>query len=464
MKINIAIAVSNTLVNEIEGRPLNDIEILILRGAWERLDYDQIAAQNQYATSYISQDVAPKLWKLLSRCLGSKVKKSNIKSLLEAYSQEHPDIHQEKSKISPAAHRSAQPLPNASLHQATAQSTTQSVSASSQASETGPFYVERPPLENICFKTLIKPGALLRIKAPRFMGKTALMTQVMTELTHQNYQLGRLSFEWADSHIHFSDPSKLLKWFCLTLGQSLGIANKLNDYWDEDFFGAKMSCTNYLEQYLLPQIQKPIVIALDDIDLLFPHSDVSTDFFGLLRAWYEKAKYQPQWQQLRFMIAHSTDVYVRLKLNQSPFNVGVAVELPEFTAEQAMLFATNYGLKNSQTLIDAMMALVGGHPYLLLRAFNHFSLNEHETLSQVLQYAATEAGIFGDHLREMRLDLATEARVEDAFRKIISSSDAMEVDPTIAYRLQNMGLVNQVGHLLTPRCKLYQLYFESQMP
>ncbi len=69
------------------NRSLTDIEVIVLKGAWQRQEYDEIAAQHQYATSYISQDVAPKLWKILSEALGEKVKKSNFKQALERYWQ-----------------------------------------------------------------------------------------------------------------------------------------------------------------------------------------------------------------------------------------------------------------------------------------------------------------------------------------------------------------------------------------
>ena len=52
---------------------LNDLETAVLQGVFQKLDYDQIAIQTNYATSYISQDVAPNLWRKLSKALGEKV-------------------------------------------------------------------------------------------------------------------------------------------------------------------------------------------------------------------------------------------------------------------------------------------------------------------------------------------------------------------------------------------------------
>ena len=76
-----AVHIANQAILLKVNRSLTDIEVIVLKGAWQRQEYDEIAAQHQYATSYISQDVAPKLWKLLSEALGEKVKKSNLNKL-----------------------------------------------------------------------------------------------------------------------------------------------------------------------------------------------------------------------------------------------------------------------------------------------------------------------------------------------------------------------------------------------
>lgn len=45
--------------------------------------YDQIADECGYSPKYLKQDVAPKLWQLLSEVLNKKITKSNIKTILQ---------------------------------------------------------------------------------------------------------------------------------------------------------------------------------------------------------------------------------------------------------------------------------------------------------------------------------------------------------------------------------------------
>jgi serine/threonine-protein kinase len=97
------------------------------------------------------------------------------------------------------------------------------------------FYVERVPNEAQCYEAILKPGALIRLKAPQQMGKTMLIERVLFQAREQGYQTLTLSFELADSTI-FSDLRQFLRWFCASVGQSLGLPNKLDEYWD-DIFG-----------------------------------------------------------------------------------------------------------------------------------------------------------------------------------------------------------------------------------
>ena len=70
----------------------------------------------------------------------------------------------------------------------------------------------------------------------------------------------------------------------------------------------------------------------------------------LLRGWYESAKQVDRigkiWQKLRLMVVHSTEVYPSLDTNHSPFNVGIAIDLPEFNLQQVENIAKRYD--NSQ--------------------------------------------------------------------------------------------------------------------
>lgn len=433
-----AIKVASQAINSKFNRNLTDIEIIIIKGAWERQEYDEIAAKHQYATTYISQDVAPKLWKLLSDSLGEKVKKNSFK---EALKRRWEKLNTNTNALSIDLDIEQEQLKNIIPE----------------------IYVERHPIESICYETLLQPGSLIRIKAPSLMGKTSLMIHVITKLTTEGFRSIILSFELADRNTHFTNLNKFLRWFCTNVSRELSYKSELDEYWDEEGMGAKVSCTTYFEEYLLATTDSPLILCLDNVDLLFPYPEIYEDFFGLLRSWYEKARTRKIWAKLRLVLIHSTDVYIRLNINQSPFNVGLPLELSEFTREQVQEFAQQHGLNLDATLIDSLINLVGGHPHLLEMAFSHLKNYLDITLEQILMEGTTETGIYAHHLREHWLNLQQHPELAKAFNKINNSTHPVQLEPVLAYQLQSIGLVKLSGNLVEPRCNLYRQYFQTHL-
>lgn len=442
------LSIANAALSARNGKLLSDVETAIVQGAIANQTYEEIAEHSGYSVSYLKRDVGPKLWKNLSEALGESVSKTSFQAALERWRNLPKGVA--ASPVSqPEALPKAEPAPIV----------TEPV-APSMAME---IYVERPPTEIICYETLLQPGALVRIKAPRLMGKTALITRILSRVSQHQYRTASFSFELADRNTHLTNINKFMRWFCSILTRELGLPNQLDEFWDEEEMGVKISCTTYFEEYLLPQAESPLVLCLDDVDLLFPHPEIYEDFFGLLRSWHEKAKSRPLWQRLRLVLAHSTDVYIRLHINQSPFNVGLPVELTEFTREQVQELAHQHGLSGDASMITPLMEMVGGHPYLLEQAFVYLRSNSHSSLEALLEKAPTEMGIYGSHLREYWLNLNNHPDLLEAFKGAIASPSPVQLEPMAAYQLQRMGLVKFVGTLVAPRCNLYRQYFAQYL-
>jgi transcriptional regulator with XRE-family HTH domain len=322
------------------------------------------------------------------------------------------------------------------------------------------MYVERPPIECICYQTLSQPGALLRVKAPGLMGKTSLMTKILEELVREGYRTVSLNLHFAEI-TDFTNLDRFLKWFCVSVGQNLGMPNRLADYWDEQFSTSKMNCTAYFEEYLLAASDSPLVLCLDEVERVFPYA-VATDFLGLLRAWHEQAKTRKVWNKLRLVVVHSTEVYVPIKVNESPFNVGVSIELPKFTPQQVQNLAQQYGFSWDCNSIQALTNLVGGHPYLLGLAFSYLKINTSITTKQLLETAATEAGIYGNHLRRYWSIVQQDSELIEVLNKVVTATGKVRLEPMQGYKLHSMGLVYLTGNEVTISCNLYRQYFSDR--
>lgn len=322
-----------------------------------------------------------------------------------------------------------------------------------------PFYVERDLIESECYKTIVQPGALIRILAPRRTGKSSLMARILQKAADQGYQTVTIDFQLADREI-FQDLDKFLRWFCANVGLGLQLRNQIAEYWDE-LFGSQVSCKMYFEQYLLTATTKPLVLALDDIDRLFPYPILASDFFALLRTWHEEAKNREIWRKLRLVVVHSAEIYIPLSANKSPFNVGLPIELPAFNSQQVQDLAKRQGLDLSTEDAKQLTAFVNGNPYLVQVALYHIGRKE-STPKQVLQTSTISAGIYSDRLQRELWNLQQQPELLTAFVRVVKSSTPVELDLEEASKLKSMGLVNLQGNLATVSCKLYRQYFSER--
>lgn len=321
-----------------------------------------------------------------------------------------------------------------------------------------PFYIPRSPIEQHCYQEISKPASLIRIKAPREMGKTSLLTRMMHQAEKQGYATAFIDLELAQQQF-LSSLDKFLRWFCDSVGLALKIPSKLNDYWNlAESLGSSMVCKAYFEEYLLPTINKPLVLALDKVDRIFEFPEVYRDFFGLLRALHEEGKRRSTWKQLRLIIVHSSEVYVPMDINQSPFNVGLLVELPEFTPEQVLELAKIYQLNWSNVEVEQLMAMVGGHPFLVRLGLYHIARGG-TTLTQLLETAATPVGIYDDHLRRIESILAKQPILSAAMQEVVNNVNQVKLQSFTRFKLHSMGLVKLYGDEVTSRYELYRQYF-----
>lgn len=322
------------------------------------------------------------------------------------------------------------------------------------------FYVERPPIEERCYQTIVQPSALIRIKAPRQMGKTSLMARILHHGSRQGYCTVPLTFQLVDKGV-FANLDKFLKWFCAYVGRELHLPNQLDDYWDE-IFGSKVNCKDYFEKYILPQIDSPLILGLDELDRVFQYPDIAEDFLGLLRAWHEESKRRDIWKKLRLIVVHSTEVYIPMNINQSPFNVGLPVDLPEFNSQQIQNLAARHNLNWSEAEVEKLMAIVGGHPYLVRVALYHISRSD-LTLDELKETAIADAGIYSDHLRRQLWNLEEYPELAQGMREIVAADSPVPLKAMQAFKLDSLGLVKLQGNECVPRCELYRQYFRSHL-
>ncbi|NES24432.1 MAG: molecular chaperone Tir, partial [Symploca sp. SIO3E6] len=161
--------------------------------------------------------------------------------------------------------------------------------------------------------------------------------------------------------------------------------------------------------------------------------------------------------------SHSTEVYIPLNINQSPFNVGLPIELPEFSPEQVQELTLKHQLDCNEAQLEQLREMIGGHPELVQQAFAYLRDYHDTKLEDILAIAPTEAGLYKHHLREHLLALQQDRKLAVAMKKIVDATSPVRVEVEETFKLESMGLVQKQGNEVMPRCLLYRLYFRDRL-
>lgn len=406
--------------------------------------YPRIAEAIGYATSTVTE-IGGGFWNKLTDIVGEKVKKSSFQgALLRSYEEW---LEQEPKPLP-----SPIPIPPDDPS-----------CPGSPLDENSAYYVERfdaeqpsISIEQQCFQEILKPHSLIRIKAPKLMGKTSLMKRILDtaerEIDSRSVRLNFLEVNEED----LKDVDSFLRWFCISVANSLGLELEIDTHWNS-ILPKNLKCSNYFEQYLLPQINSPLVLGLDEVQRLFPEEQIAKNFFPLLRCWHEK-KGNSIWHQLRFVIAYSTEIYIKLGINQSPFNIGYLVEPNDFATEQIIDLASRYSLTLNSEEIDYLMKTVGGHPYLAHQALYSVKVKGMD-LPKKLSQAIYPGGIYDNHLQGLLLELKRDSILADTYKEVVNADDWIEIDEMVGHSLYRLGLIKRQQSKVIPSCDLYRQYF-----
>jgi hypothetical protein len=410
------------LMNSQRGTQLTPLKEKILRCAWKGHTYTCMADQLYYNEAYL-KNIATEIWNDLSRLSGEAITKNNLRLIFD----------NQESEIVPFEY-------NRLIDFKSTDENDIFEFPGSPISANCRFYVERPPLENLAYYEIRKSGSVTCIHASLKMGKSSLLIRILNQAQQAHYRTVTIDLKTVDN-VLFQDLDKFLRWFCVNVSRQLKLPNRLDEYWD-DLLGSKMNCTQYFENYILPSVHRPVVLAFNEFNKVFNQNVIVHEFSSLLRFWHEQSKQLPIWKKLRLVIVNSIKNFVPLDPNQSPFNVGLPLEILPFTVEQIQDLANRYeldwigerGKSNAQILLE----LVNGHPYLVRLAFyylvtNQISLEELEKLSGSVIY------VYQDYLKALLFVLHRNPPLLDPLREILLGRKSLDIDSAIAYQLDLSG-------------------------
>jgi hypothetical protein len=319
------------------------------------------------------------------------------------------------------------------------------------------FYIERAADARLK-RELLRQGTTTTIRAARQTGKSSLLVRGVhfarsqAKIVHLDLQgVDRDHLESADTFLYYLAGLFIRK---LRLDPA-----ELEQAWRSSL-GAQDKLSALMEDIILPGSGGLVVLALDEADRIL-ETPFSTDFFALLRAWHNNRALDDLWAQLNIVMVISTEPYLLIAdVNQSPFNVGLKLELEDFDAAQLADLNQRHGAPLAEADFEAFKTLLSGHPYLCRKALYTLATQE-MSWKQLLQVATDDNGPFGDHLRRHHWLLRNEAALQEALRQVIRTNRCG--DDQALFRLLRAGLVKGRGDFYTCRCDLYTQYFKDKL-
>ncbi|HVG19527.1 MAG TPA: AAA-like domain-containing protein [Blastocatellia bacterium] len=320
------------------------------------------------------------------------------------------------------------------------------------------FYVVRKS-DPVALEAIKRQGVTITIKGPRQMGKSSLLIRAIDAAVTAGKRVAFLDFQLID-RTSLTNAELFYRHFCAWLTSELEMEDRVAEYWGMPL-GNSLRCTRYVSKYLLKEMGGPLVLAMDEVESVFD-TEFRSDFFGMLRNWHNDRSRPPFiWKQLDLVLVTSTEPYQLIEnLNQSPFNVGEVIELTDFTAGQVADLNRRHGSPLDPNEVQRLMALLGGHPYLIRRAL-YLVASQRVSAAELFESATADRGPFGDHLRYHLFRLHNKEELIEGLRQVIRKNTCD--DEQIFFRLRGAGLVRSDGRAALPRCQLYADYFREHL-
>jgi AAA-like domain len=229
------------------------------------------------------------------------------------------------------------------------------------------MYVERPA-DRLLPEALLA-GDYCHILAPRQIGKTSLCFRAARELSRRGVRCAQVDVTAAGT------PATSEEWY-FGLVDEIARRLRLPDPLDQWQARAGVAPAQRFRDYVRglvegPRGEAPLVIFLDEIEMVRLSPVDVDDFLLILRSFHEERGVSPALRRLAFCLIGVTTPNDLIK-NKSvtPFNVSKPIRVDDFT--RAELDALEPGLlgldADPDALLDAVFRWTDGHPYMTMRA------------------------------------------------------------------------------------------------
>jgi len=233
----------------------------------------------------------------------------------------------------------------------------------------------------------LRDGEPVPVCGPLHSGKSWFLRRVREQLHHESWPTTVVPIEFDSINQH--NLETVLLGIAEQLAEAVGIEEEL--HWPTSGT-LLLRFKRVLTSEIGPRLKKDAVVVLiiDLPDTMWTFSG-RNDLFGLLRQLSGQGGTETEtgtWRWLRILLAFSLAPALYIGgITQSPWNIE-EIQIPEFTRPQIEALAQRHGLEWPSEVLEALIAEVGGHPFMIREAL-YAASQEDLSVEQILDTKLT---------------------------------------------------------------------------
>lgn len=356
----------------------------------------------------------------------------------------------------------------------------------SQTIQMGEFFVVGGPVQpdRQCYLERPADGELIRaiadgefcyVLAPPALGKTSLMGHAVRILRDQGQAAALVDLTQVGAREPSSDPSRWFYSIAYRIVRELRLKLELQSWWQENgILAPEQRLAEFFRDIVLGNTRTPVTLFFDELERTL-ELPFAKDFFGEIRASYNARTTEPEFDRLNFVLLGASSPE-RLCPDQdlSPFSMGRAIELNDFSFPETLGLAPGFGIdiEKATGLLKRIHHWTNGQPYLtqkLARAVARRASSSADAadVDQLVQERFLNVAAAKDepHFNSIRARLTNAKRSRQSLSVLgqVAKGDEVEADlrAPAQENLYLAGLVSDAGGRLAMRNRVYAQVFNA---